>query len=227
MFYWQDLRYALRLLARQPLFTLLTVAVLAGGLGLSIFTFSFLHTAMLKPLPVPGGERIVRLLARSGPNGAPLEAADIAAMRTQVTTLSDIGVFAARDLVVGTGEGSRVIRATASEWSIFEVTHTRPAIGRSFTPDDQRPGSEPVMILTHWAWRVLFGADSGVIGKTVPINGVSTRVVGVMPDGFGFPVASEAWVPIETEFLRLPVPLDRQVEAYARLAPGATPARAE
>ncbi|HWA14851.1 MAG TPA: hypothetical protein VG817_00360, partial [Gemmatimonadales bacterium] len=66
MFYWQDFRYALRLLARSPGFTLLTVIVLAGGLGLSIFTFSFLHTAILKPVPLPQGESIVRLISMTG-----------------------------------------------------------------------------------------------------------------------------------------------------------------
>lgn len=226
MFYIQDLRYALRLLSRQPLFTLLTVLVLAGGLGLSIFTFSFLHTAMLKPLPVSGGEDIVRLMPRDGAQGAWLEARDLAELRPAVRTLVDIGAYTGRELVAGTGEGSRSIQATASEWNIFEVTRTRPLAGRTFTPDDQLPGAEPVVVLSHWAWRVLFGTDSTLIGRHLELSGVRTRVIGIMPEGFGFPVASEAWVPLDPDMLRPTVAPGRPVSAYGRLAPDATRASA-
>ena len=84
MFHWQDIRYAARLLARTPLFTLLTVVVLAGGLGLSIFTWSFLHTAILKPLPLDEGDRVVRLMTTTqGLSLASIDAADFAAMATR------------------------------------------------------------------------------------------------------------------------------------------------
>ncbi len=202
MFYWQDIKYALRLLAKSPFFTILTVVVLAGGLGLSIFTFSFLHTAMLKPLPVPEGERVVRLLATGGASSSGLiDAADLAGIRADVTVLTDVGAYAGREVVVGTGQGSRAIQATATEWNVFRATRATPALGRGFRPDDQVAGAEPVVVLSHWAWRVVFGADSGLIGQHVPLNGVSTRIIGVMPEGYGFPVAAEAWVPIRPELL--------------------------
>jgi hypothetical protein len=227
VFYWQDIKYALRLLAKSPFFTILTVVVLAGGLGLSIFTFSFLHTAMLKPLPVPEGERVVRLLATGGASSSGLiDAADLAGIRADVTVLTDLGAYAGREVVVGTGQGSRAIQATATEWNIFRATRATPALGRGFRPDDQVPGAEPVVVLSHWAWRVVFGADSGLIGHHVPLNGVSTRIIGVMPEGYGFPVAAEAWVPIRAELLRATVPNQDWVEAYARLAPGVDAARA-
>ncbi|MFN8650600.1 MAG: ABC transporter permease [Gemmatimonadales bacterium] len=226
MLYWQDVRYALRLLARQPGFTLLTVLVLAGGLGLSIFTFSFLYSAMLKPIPVREGERIVRVGAQAGSRVIPIQARDLNQMRGRVTRLSDIGVYSGQELVIGTGEGSRAIGATASEWNIFEVTGTRPLLGRGLRPDDQQPGAEPVVVLSYYAWRVLFARDSAVIGRTVAMNGTPTRVIGVMPDGYGFPVASEAWIPLDPTVLRPDAPLDALVQAYGRLAPGASTAGA-
>jgi len=227
VFYWQDVRYALRLLAKTPFFTLLTVVVLAGGLGLSIFTFSFLHTAMLKPLPVREGEAIVRLHTRSSAGSSGIvDAADLAAIRPHITTLTDLGAYAGREFVVGTGEGTRSIQATTTEWNIFQATGTRPVLGRGFRADDQEPGAEPVVVLSHWAWRVVFGGDSSLLDRQVRLNGVPTRVIGVMPEGYGFPVAAEAWVPIHPAVLTATVPDQQWVEVYARLAPGMSAARA-
>ncbi len=229
MFYWQDIRYTLRLLVKTPLFTLLTIAVLGGGLGLSIFTFSFLHTAMLKPLPVPDGGTIVRLMTVTNGATGDIDAADLAAIRPGLATLTDVGGYTGREFVIGTGEGTRTISATASEWNIFEATRTRPLLGRGFLPDDQVPGAEPVLVLSHRSWRVVFGGDSGLVDRRVMLNGVPTRVIGVMPPGYGFPVAAEAWVPIRPELLSMMVPDQAYLGAYARLAPGATfsAARAE
>ncbi len=221
MFYWQDVKYACRLLAKSPLLTILTIIVLAGGLGLSIFTFSFLHTAMLKPLPMPDGDRVVRLRPTGPSNSGMIDAADLAAIRPNITTLTDLGAYSGQELIVGVGEGARSIQATAAEWNMFRTTRTQPFLGRGFRADDQEPGAEPVVVLSHWAWRVVFGADSGLIGRHTLLNGVPTRVVGVMPEGYGFPVAAEAWVPIRPEILGMTAPSQEWVETYARLAPGA------
>lgn len=226
MFFWQDVRYAIRLLARNPLFTLLTVAVLAGGLGLSIFTFSFLHTAILKPLPVADGEGIVRLFTVTNGRGVMPEAADLAAIRPSITTLTDFGVYSGRELAVGTGEGTRSMQATESEWNIFQITRTLPMLGRGFNPDDQQRGAEPVIVLSYWAWKAVFGADSSIIDRQIPLNGVATRVIGVMPEGYGFPVASEAWVPISPALLGPTIAEGLRINAYGRLAHDADAGRA-
>lgn len=227
MFYWQDIKYALRLLVKNPLFTILTVIVLAGGLGLSVFTFAFLHTAMLKPLPLPEGERVVRLLTiASDGSTRDLDAADLAAVRPHLTTLTDLGAYTGREFVVGTGQGTRSLNAEATEWNIFEVTRTRPALGRGFNPEDQAPGAEPVVVLSDWAWRVLFGSDRSLVDSHVRLNGVPTRVIGVMPAGYGFPVAAEAWVPIRPAILTATVPDQEFIGAYARLRPGVSPSQA-
>ncbi len=227
MFYWSDVRYALRLLARNPLFTLLTVVVLAGGLGLSIFTFSFLHTAMLKPLPLDAGAEIVRIMEVRNGSGSALDAADLAAIRPGIRTLRDIGAYGSQAVVIGTGEGTRSIGAATTEWNIFEMTHTPPALGRGFLPEDQRPGAEPVVVLSDWAFRVVFGGDRAVLDQPVQLNGVPTRVIGVMPAGYGFPVAAEAWIPIRPALLTTTTPGQELVNLYARLAPGVSPAAAE
>ncbi len=221
MFYWQDVKYALRLLSRNPGFTLLTVIVLAGGLGLSIFTFSFLHTAMLKPLPLPGGEAIVRLTPTSGGQGlGAIDAADLREIRSGITTLTDLGAYTNREMVVGTGEGTRSISATATEWNIFRASRTAPVMGRGFAVEDQAPGAEPVIVLTWTAWNAVFAGDPAVLHELVRLNGVPTRVIGILPRGYAFPVATDAYVPIRPEVLTITTPGLEQVMAYARVAPG-------
>ncbi|HEY3517881.1 MAG TPA: ABC transporter permease, partial [Gammaproteobacteria bacterium] len=227
MFYLQDLRYAFRQLGRNLPFTILTVVVLAGGLATSIFTFSFLYTAMLKPLPLPQGEQVVRIMQTGGGRTIGLiDAADLAAVRQGVTSNLELGAFTDVELVIGTGDGTQTISATATEWNIFEVTRTSPLMGRGLTTEDHAPGAEPVVVLTYAAWQRAFGGDSTIVDTVVQLNGVPTRVVGVMPRGYGFPVATDAYVPIRPELLATTVPGLARVQAYARLAPGVDAARA-
>lgn len=222
MFYIQDLRYAVRQLTRSPAFTLLTVVVLAGGLGLSIFTFAFLYTAMLKPLPVPDGSSIVRIMQVTGGTSSGLiDAADLAAIRPAVTTLNGVGAFTDRELVLDADGGTHTISATATEWNIFETTRTPPLLGRGLTVADQAPGAEPVIVLTYATWSAVFGADESVVGTFVQLNGARTRVIGVMPRGYAFPVTTDAYVPIRPELLAVTQPGLQSLQAYARLAPGA------
>jgi predicted permease len=222
VFYWQDVRYALRLLRKNATLTLLIVVVLGGGLGVSIFTFSFLYTAMLRPIPVSGGDRVVRVTATSGASAVGLDVADLARMRASVTTLADVGAFTSRELVVGdeASGGRRVIGATAAEWNIFRATRTQAALGRAFRPDDGIRGAEPVIVLSYRTWQTAFGSDSTLVGRTIPISGRATRVIGVMPPGYGFPVASDAWVPLTDDVLSPATQGTLSVDVYARLERG-------
>lgn len=225
MLHLQDVRYAFRLLARSPLFTLLTLVVLAGGMGVTVFTFSFLYTAMLRPIPLSGGERIVRLQAVEDGSVRSFDAADFARMRPQIATLSDVGLWNSRDVVMGSAEGGgarRVLETTAVEWTLFDATRNPPALGRAFRPDDEAPGAAPVIVLSHRTWILAFGGDSTVVGRRVLLNGVSTEVVGVMPPGYGFPVAADSWVPLGSAVREATEPGRYAVSAFGRLADGAT-----
>lgn len=221
MFYAQDIRYAIRQLGRNPAFTALTVLVLAGGLALAIFTFAFLYMAMLKPLPLPGGDRIVRVMqSTDGRSTGSIDAADLAAIRTEVTTLTGIGAFQHRPRVLD-GEGAaRSVSVISTEWNMFQTTRTPPLVGRGLTADDQLPGAEPVIVLTYATWQAVFGGDESIVGELIGLNGTATRVVGVMPRGYAFPVAAGAYVPIRAELLTAGEPGGERVEVYARLAPG-------
>lgn len=226
MFHWSDVRYAIRLLTRSPVFSVLTIGVLAGGLGISIFTFSFLYTAMIKPLPLTGGESIVRVLPKANGRVRPIDAVDLAAMRGSITTLTHVGGFTTGSIIIGDDAHRRELRATIAEANLFDLARTRPLLGRTLSPGDQELGAEPVIVLSHWAWRVLFGADSAIIGRRVPMNNSFVRVVGVMPDGFGFPVAADAWMPLSNAALATNTPGEQGFSLFARLSAGASAGRA-
>ncbi len=95
-------------------------------------------------------------------------------------------------------------------------------MGRTLLPADAEPGAEPVVVLSHRVWGLALAASPTAIGEIVSINGVATRVVGIMPPGFGFPVAEEAWLPLSTTALTATRPGREAVSLFARLAPGVT-----
>jgi predicted permease len=227
MFQLNDIRYAFRLLLRSPRFTLLTVLVLSGGLALSIFTFSFLYTAMLKPLPLNEGKEIVRVQQKVNGQTRSLDAFDVALMRPAVRTLAGLGAFTSQSFVVGAGQRRHVLEATVTESNLFELTRTRPLLGRTLVPDDQLPGAEPVIVLGHRTWQALFGSDAGIVNKHITLNGTRTRVVGVMPPGYGFPVASDSWVPMSRALLAPDKPNTSFSNLYARLRAGVSAEQAQ
>ncbi|MDF1503288.1 ABC transporter permease [Roseisolibacter sp. H3M3-2] len=222
----QDVRYALRLLLRSPGFTLLTVLVLAGGIGLSTFTFSFLYTAMLRPVPLDEGARIVRVDPVVDGRLTGTDLADVAALAASVRSVRQLGAFTGRALVVGRDGDRRAIDGTVADPVLFAVARTPALLGRPLVPADAEPGAEPVLVLSYRIWQAAFGGDPGVVGRRVPLNGAETRVVGVMPEGFGFPVASEAWLPLPADAPGRATAGLASVRLVGRLAPGASHATA-
>jgi predicted permease len=217
----RDIRYALRLLARSPGSSLLTVLVLAGGLGLSTFTFSFLHTAMIRAIPLPEGDRVVRLSMMEDGRRRSLDVADFEPLRAAVGTLSVVAGYTVEDVLLGRDDEARPLTVAAADPELFAIARTPAAIGRTLLPADAAAGAEPVIVLSHRVWRVAFGSAAGVVDRRVTINGIDTRIVGVMPEGFGFPVAEEAWMPLPARGATL-VPGQSFLSVAARLAPGVT-----
>ncbi|MBL8959230.1 MAG: ABC transporter permease [Gemmatimonadetes bacterium] len=225
MLHLSDIKYALRLLTRSPGFALLTILVLAGGLGLSTFTFSFLYTAMLKPLPLGDGVEIVRLMQIDGGRRAWIDALDIATLRRSVQTLREIAPYVGTDVVLGAEGGKRAVGAAAVDAGIFTIARTPARLGRHLLPSDNVAGAEPVIVLSHRTWEVAFGSARDVVDRVVEVNSRRTRIVGVMPEGFGFPVATEAWIPLGPAELA-PADTGIGLQVAARLAPGANVAEA-
>jgi len=222
MIHLRDIRYAFRLLARTPGFTLLTVLVLAGGMGLSTFMFSFLYTAIFRPLPLDEGDRIVRLTRMEDGRRRPVNAVDVEALRHSMRTVLELGGYTKREVLLGRDGDRRVVMATVTDPGLFTVARTPARAGRTLLPSDAAAGAEPVIVLTHRLWEVAFSADRAAVDSHVVINGVITRVVGVMPDGFGFPVSQEAWLPLPASVIGSTSPGNEALSVFGRLAPGVT-----
>lgn len=221
-----DVRYALRLLARSPAFTLLTVIVLTGGLALSIYTYSFLNSLMFKPVPLPDGDRVVKLYGEKEGQRQLLDAYELAQVRRDVKGLTQIGAYTESSVLLSGRDSSRSLLGSRMEWGFLDFTQTKPLLGRGFMPDDNADNAEPVAIIGHKLWQSMFASDPKVIDTLVQINSVQTRIIGVMPEGFTFPVSSDLWLPLTRSTIDASRRGIGSVSAYARIAEDSSEARA-
>src|SRR5687768_7294786 len=222
-----DLMYALRLLVKSTWFTALTVLVLAGGLAISVYTYAALSTLFYRDLPLPDSGSIVRIAYGGFPNVRPLDAFELAGMRAQARSVEELGVYRDARALVGEPGASRSVLAVESDWRIFEFTRVQPLLGRGFVPDDTSPGAEPVAVLGFGTWQSAFASDASVVGTLATINGRPTRIVGVMPDGYAFPMNKGIWLPLPADELEPAGYSGRMFDAYARVRPGVSVETAE
>jgi predicted permease len=215
-----DLKYALRLLVKRPWFTAMTVVMLGGGLSITLYTFTVLHVMLYRDLPLPESSSIVKIGAGSWVDIEPLDAFELAALRAGSSSFSELGVYRQSRALVGESGATRSVGSVESDWRIFEFTRTPPLLGRGFVTDDNSAAGEPVAVLGYETWQNVFSGDAGVVGELVRINGQLTRVVGVMPQGYGFPEMAELWLPLGPADLAPTGYTDRGLQTYARLRDG-------
>jgi putative ABC transport system permease protein len=194
----QDIRTAWRSLTGTPAFTAIAVACLALGIGINTTIFSVVDGVMLRPYPYPDADRIVVLNAnnpRARVNATGISFPDFRDFRDGNTTLTALAAFSGRSLTIsdGTSEPERYLGATIT-WNLFDLLGTPPVIGRDFVPDDDRPGAEPVVMLSHEVWARRYNSDRSIVGRAISINGRPHTVIGVMPPRFAFPETHRLWV---------------------------------
>jgi predicted permease len=230
---WQDLRYALRMLAKNPGFTAVAMLTLALGIGANTAIFSIVNAVFLRPLPFPQADRIY-IVDRVGNQvgGSSISFPIFLAWQKRGDSLFDhLALLAGWGdaTLSGKGESERVPLAGASS-ELFSVLGVHPAIGRDFLPDEGRLGGPNVVILSNGLWRSRFGADRNVIGRTIMVDGESHTIVGVLPQDFQVPIPgmrnAELWLPI-----RVPATSDNAANGTLRclglLKRNVTPAQAE
>ncbi|MEP6916760.1 MAG: ABC transporter permease [Acidobacteriota bacterium] len=192
----QDLRYAVRLVLRQPRYALLTILTLAVGIGACTSLFSVTYGVLMKPLPWKDSDRIVLLTETRGGHAPRFGAFSNAAYLTWLegpATVSYLAAWSQRVAILsGTGEPAR-IRITAATPSLFPLLDARPLLGALFRPGDD---NAPVMVLSERLWRSRFNADREALGRLVQLDGQAYTVIGVLPDRLAYPDRdSLAWVP--------------------------------
>ncbi len=219
-----DLKYAVRLLSKKSGFTVLTTLVMATGLGLSVYLFSFLHGQVYRHLPFENGDTLVQISSSS--NGARnqglLNLHDYNEIRTAITGLTEFGAFRNLNFNVAGRDGAKRYNAAAAEPNMFQLTRTQPILGRGFTEAENQPGAERVVVIGYEVWQNQFGKDSQVLDQTLRINGQSHRIIGVMPEGYFFPAVAEMWVPLRESAAQVPRDSAGSVFGLAHIKDGAS-----
>ena len=227
----QDLRYGARMLGRAPGFTTAAVITLALGIGGNTAIFTIVDAVLLRPLPYADPDRLVTIGDRDT-DGMASNVGFLTAMdwRERSRTLDQIVLMRSWQptLVGGVNEAER-LPAVRVSWNYFEMMGVQPALGRSFSEEEDRPESWRVLILSDQLWRRRFNADPGVIGRTVVMNDRDYRVIGVMPPSFEpldaarFYAPAEVWAPLGYDRTSPDACRScRHLRAFARMAPGVT-----
>ena len=194
-----DTRYALRQLIKSPGFAIVAILTLAVGIGGTSAMFSVINGVLLRPLPYPESDRLVRInemLPRFGRFAvAPASFLD---WRQQSSTFE-------RMIAYNSGAGATLTDASSAErltsasvsWDVFETLRVQPMLGRGFRQDEDLPGRARVVVLSHGLWERRFAGDPTILGRSITLNGEPTTVVGVMPADFYFPSRqTELWLPV-------------------------------
>lgn len=220
----RDLAYSIRTLRKSPAFTAIVLLTLVLGIGATSAIFSVVEAVLLRPLPYPEADRIVRIWGifteRDLP---PLDASEgeVLDYSDQSRMLESVGAYVGVDVnLTGDGEPERTTCAYTTA-DFFRVLGVEPALGRIYFDEDV-PGGDLVTVLSHDLWQRRFGADPDILGKSILINNRSISVVGVMPPGFQFPSETQLWQPLQLNPARLAPRGQHYLSTIARRKPGVT-----
>ncbi len=192
-----ELRGAWRRLTARPGYTALSLAVLSLGLGAMLFLLGAVNGLILEPLPFAQGERLMAIgqMRRDNIGVGGVDSEDYEPLRRELRSYESIGNYSTATVNLGAAAGPKRYDGGLLSVEVLPMLGVQPVLGRSFTAEDDRPGTAPVVLLGHAAWRDDFGADPAVIGRALRINGEIGTVIGVLPDNFGFPYRQEVWLP--------------------------------
>jgi putative ABC transport system permease protein len=222
---WQDIRFGLRMLLKNPGFTAVAVITLTLGIGANTAIFTVVNAVLLRPLPYDEPDKLVMVWERrirEGSNNtvAPADFRDWQA-RNQVFAHMAALVEAPLDLSEG-NEPERVVAGQVSV-SFFEVLGVKPMLGRGFLAEEEQAGRNRVVIMNHDLWQRRFGADRSIVGRRISLSGISCEVVGVLPPSFRFPNEELAlWLPLNPNAQGMQTRLNHFLSVYARFKPDVT-----
>ncbi|HLG53031.1 MAG TPA: ADOP family duplicated permease [Steroidobacteraceae bacterium] len=203
----EELKAAVAGLGRAPAFTALAVGVLGLGLAAVIFMYGVADTLMMKPPPYPNADRLYTIATIDGQIAGDYDDSmvpqDYLKVREAANQFEAIGaIYVGTTYLTGDGQAERYDGGFA-DGHVFDVAGVAPELGRTILPRDAMESAAPVVVLSHKLWTERFGADPAVIGRTVRVNGKSSEVIGVMPEGFTFPSNASLWVANQQDATRL------------------------
>jgi putative ABC transport system permease protein len=227
----QDLRFGLRMLLKQPGFTLIAVLTLALGIGANTAIFSIVNALLLRPLPFYESERLV-LLSEKSQEGERLDVAypNFADWRERAQSFVGMAAEYTGSFILSGVEKPARLEARIGNWNFFQLLGVNPERGRLFSESDDRYGAPRTVMLSHELWQTRFGGEAGIIGNAISLDGQSYTVIGILPRGFEYLERADLFVPIGL-FLGPDAPLANRgnttfLHGLARLKPGVTLAQA-
>jgi len=224
----QDIRYALRTLRKQPIFTLVAVLTLTLGIGANTAIFSLLYQILLRPLPYPAADRLAFVWNTYPLMGLPqasVSIPDYIDRKTQADAIEDATLFTQRPLNLASGGTPEQLRGLAVTPSFFSTLQRQPFLGRGFTEGEAQTQADRFAILTFAIWQSRFGSNAAIVGQDIRLNGEAYRVVGVLPADFDLPSRD---ISLLVPFSFTPQQMSDQGRGnefssmIARLKPGAT-----
>jgi putative ABC transport system permease protein len=226
----QDIRYGMRMLTKSPGFTAIAILTLALGIGANTTIFSMVNALLLHPYDFPRLDRLVKVWEDRGVDEgydsryiAPADADDL---RASPGVFEGLTTYSFRSFSLGwQGDVQHVLGCSVSA-DFFDVLGARPAIGRTFARNEDQPGFDREVIVSHAFWERQFGGDPNVLGKTLQLDGRTYAVVGVMPAGFDYPVPVELWTPLALSPAARADRTGLSLEALGRLKDGVSVAQA-
>ena len=227
----QDIRYGIRMLVKTPALTAIVILALALGIGANTAIFSVINAVVLRPLPYDHPEQLLFLNERSPVlDEMSISYPNFTDWRNQNHVFEKIGVYNRNSYnLTGSGEAERILTAQVSA-DLFSVLRVNAMIGRVFTNDEDKPGGQPVVVLSNALWQRRFGGQQNVLNQNITLNGRSYTVIGVMSPNYAFPARVEMWVPVG-QLSGDPNWQQRGnhpgLYAVARLKPGATMGQAQ
>ncbi len=204
-----DLLFGWRQLRKNPAFTAVAALTLALGIGGTVALFSAVHGLMLRPLPFADEDRLVYFW--SGGNWRGIE---FDFVTEHVQAYDQLAAYSSAAEPFRNEDATSLLELSLTSAELFDVLGARPLLGRTFEPGEDRPGAEPVIVLSYGLWQQELGGDPGVVGQRITLGGVPTTVIGVMPEGFYFPTPQHrAWRPLVLD----PATRNYQGNGYLRL----------
>jgi putative ABC transport system permease protein len=227
----RDVRYALRVLGKQPGFTAAAVLAVALGIGANTTIFSAFDVLLLRPFSFHQPERVLLVWEQNRQSGflrGSVAPANFYDLRAQVRSLENLSAFYDSSFNLSDGDKPERIEGTIASASLFKAVNAQPALGRLFTEEEEQWGKDKVVVLSHALWQRRFGSNPEIVGRQLSFNGQSYTVLGVMPPKFSFPPnGGELWKPLSFDTTDARERGSHFMRVLGRLREGATPEQAQ
>jgi len=220
----RDIRYAVRSLVHDAGVSTIVIFCLSLGIGVNATLFSVVDGILIQPLPYAEPDRLFILnetFERGGIREAGVSYQDLKDFEERTTTFAQMAALGGQTIAVSDQGDPERFEGAAITWDMFSVLGVPPVLGRHFRAEDDRPGAEPVVMLSHEVWQRRYQGDPNVIGRGINVNGRPHTVAGVMPVGFSFPENQKIWIPLGPE-AETEARSSRHLFTFGRLKPGVT-----